>query len=207
MPSTSGDPEWCDKHLCDMHEVCPKCTAEDLDRLRGQLTTKTSDLEIARAALTDIAAGLHLVESRPRAVEALKRMTSETGSGPGRGSRNGDEPHPDSLAHMPPSRRAEAPTERGATYDSVFAEAEATLSLRTIGSCPDMQRVHISCVWTCRTCHEERPATVGPGPEYARMPREQRQCALTLRVPTEACTCLDKQPGFCRATIHGPPPK
>lgn len=25
MPSTSGDPGWCDKHSCDMKEVCPKC--------------------------------------------------------------------------------------------------------------------------------------------------------------------------------------
>lgn len=26
MPSTTGDPGWCDKHSCDMREVCPKCS-------------------------------------------------------------------------------------------------------------------------------------------------------------------------------------
>lgn len=46
MPSTTGDPGWCDRHQCDMREACPKCVATILaaERLKIEALTKAIEL-------------------------------------------------------------------------------------------------------------------------------------------------------------------
>jgi hypothetical protein len=53
MPSTTGDPGWCDRHRCDMKEFCPQCLTDECAEHITADRTRIMDLENAIKRVLD----------------------------------------------------------------------------------------------------------------------------------------------------------